>query len=130
MLERVDRAALRSFGLVVGGIFALIASWPLLFGGPIRVWALVPGTILPALALTWPAMLAPVHRVWMKMGHALGWVNTRIILCVVFYGVFVPMGVFMRARGRDSMRRRFDPDAPTYRLPCKLRPASHMFRQF
>ena len=41
MAARVDRKELRSFGLIVGGIFAVIGLWPVLFRaqGP-RLWAL------------------------------------------------------------------------------------------
>jgi hypothetical protein len=86
------------------------------------------GLIVPA--LTVPRILAPVHRIWMTIGDALGWVNSRILLGLVFYGLVTPMGLVMRLRGRDPMRRRFEPRADSYRVLRQPRPGSHMTRQF
>ena len=66
----------------------------------------------------------------MALGEALGWINTRIILGLVYYGLVTPMGVMMRLLGRDPMRRRFEPAANTYRVPRPTRPCGHMDRQF
>src|SRR5215510_15706779 len=97
---------LRSFGLIVGGIFAVIGVWPALWRGqPLRLWSLLLGGALIALALVWPRSLAQVYRLWMVVGEVLGWINTRLILGVVFYGIFTPLGLLMRFRGQDAMRR-------------------------
>ena len=74
--------------------------------------------------------LGPVHRVWMIIGHLLGWINTRIILGILFYLIVTPVGMVLRFRGKDPMQRRFDPRATTYRLPRQERPPSHMKHQF
>ena len=66
----------------------------------------------------------------MIVGHALGWVNTRIILGIVFYGLLTPMGLAMRLFGKDSMQRQFVQEAHTYRVMRNPRPRSHLMRQF
>ena len=130
MQNITDIKQMRSFGFLVGGVFAFLGFFPLLLGRGLRLWAAVPAGIILVLAVLAPAGLRPIHKIWMKIGHVLGWINTRILLTVVFYGIFVPMGFFMRVRGRDPMRRRFEPDAESYRVACKPRPGSHMLRQF
>lgn len=130
MHENINNKQLRAFGLLVGCVFALLGFWPLLFGKEMRLWAVVPAGALIFLAVIAPALLGHVHRLWMKIGHFLGLINTRIILSVVFYGLFVPMGFIMRLAGNDPMRRRIDPKADTYRVSSVQRPASHMLRQF
>ena len=95
-----------------------------------RLWALGLGAVLVSLGLLLPAVLAPVFKVWMKVGHILGWINTRIILGILFYGLITPMGVVMRLFGWDAMRRVLVRDAQTYRVVRQPRPKSHMTRQF
>ena len=73
---------------------------------------------------------APAQRVWMLLGDGLGWVNTRIVLGVIFFGVITPTGVMFRLLGRDPMRRTFDPSLTTYRVLQVPRPGTHMHRQF
>ena len=122
---------LRSFGLMVGGIFAFIGVWPVLWRGqPIRLWGLLLGGALIALALVWPRSLGQVYRLWMAVGEVLGWINTRLILGVLFYGIFTPLGLFMRWRGQDPMRRALTPEVDTYRVVRQPRPPSHMRHQF
>src|SRR5262245_31960768 len=121
----------RSFGLIVGGIFALIGVWPVVWRGqPARLWSLILGGLLIALARAWARGLTQVYRLWMTVGEAFGWINTRIILGVLFYLLFTPLGLFMRLRGKDPMRRTLAPEAESYRVVRQPRPASHMRHQF
>jgi polyferredoxin len=130
-MSGVENRQLRSFGLLVGGLFGVLGLWPVVFRGEsARLWALILAAALVLPAVVFPASLRPAHRVWMAIGDALGWVNTRIILGLVYYGVMTPMGVVMRLLGRDPMRRRFEPTADSYRVARPARRSDHMARQF
>jgi hypothetical protein len=121
----------RQFGMIVGGMFLLIGAWPALVRGQdMRLWALIIAGMLLIPGLLMPRSLAPIYRIWMAAGGALGWVNTRLILGLIYYLLFTPAGFLMRLMGRDPMRRGRQPDAGTYRVPCHPRPASHMRNQF
>jgi len=131
MRTRNERKELRQFGLVVGGIFAAIGFWPLLMHGQgLRSWAAVLSALLLVPALVFPGLLRPVHRGWMFAGHALGWVNTRILLGIVFYGIVTPLGLIRRLLEKDVMGLEFRQNADSYRRLRQSRPASHMWRQF
>ena len=131
MTRTTDAAQLRNFGLLVGGIFCTIGLWPAVIrGASPRWWALVVGVLLLVPALLAPRVLSPVYRIWMTVGEALGWINTRILLGIVFYGLITPMGLIRRVRSEDPMRRRHDPAAQSYRVPKPPRPGAHMNRQF
>lgn len=128
---QVAKAQLRSFGLIVGGVFLLIGVWPAVWRGvEIRAWAVVLAGLLLAPALVVPTVLRPVYTVWMAVGEVMGRINTKIILGLAFYIVVTPIGLVMRLMGHDPMRRRFDPQAASYRLPKEPRPASHLKRPF
>jgi hypothetical protein len=127
----VGRKELRTFGLLVGGIFGTIGLWPAIVrGGNLRVWALILAVALVLPALVAPVSLRPVHRVWMMLGNALGWVNTRIILGAIFFGLITPMGLTMRLFGRDPARRRLAPDVDSYREPRERRDRTHLRHQY
>jgi len=131
MGNKNETKELRTFGLIVGGIFLILGLWPLVWRGEEpRLWALIPGIVLVVLGLSLPRSLKAAHKVWMGVGHVLGWINTRIILGVVFYGLITPMGLVMRLFGWDSMRRAFMRDSSTYRVIKQPRLPSHMRRQF
>jgi len=131
MAARTSRAELRHFGLIVGGIFGLIGIWPAIVrGGSLRLWTIALAAVLILLASVAPPTLAPAHRAWMALSGALGWVNTRLVLGLVFFGLITPMGLALRLGRRDPMQRAFDPKATSYREPRTPRPGAHMLRQF
>jgi len=131
MTQQIERTQLRNFGLIVGGVFGVIALWPAIIrGGDVRTWCLVVAAVLIVPALVVPAALAPAFRVWMTLGALLGWINTRIVLGIVFFVVITPIAVVLRLAGRDAMQRAFDRAATTYRVRRTPRPGSHLLRQF
>lgn len=107
----------RTFGLVFTLFFAALALWPLRAGGSARLWAaiLAGGFLLPALFR--PGMLAPLNRYWTRLGLLLGRVVHPVVIAILFYGAFTPIGILLRRFSRDPMRRHFDPEAATYWIP-------------
>jgi hypothetical protein len=131
MPEPASVRDLRSFGLVVGGVFAIIGVWPLaLHALPVRTWALAVAAPLVVAALTVPRALRYPYRVWMFVGHCLGWVNARVLMTLIFFLVFTPIALVMRLMKRDALRRRLDPSASTYRVIVAPRTSSHVSHPF
>src|SRR5262249_21311572 len=122
--NKIGIRQLRSFGLIVGTGFAVIALWPVVFRGQsLRIWALSVSGLLLVTGLVFPPVLRPLYRVWMTLGEGLGWVNSRILLSVVYYTLLVPIGMVRRFAGSDPMRRKFEPTVATYKIPRNRRPA-------
>ena len=108
MKEIISKKELREFGLLIGFGFPILIGWliPLVSGHGFRVWTLwigFPGFIL---GLTIPRLLHYPYKIWMAIGHALGWVNSHIILGLVFIFVVQPIACIMRVTGYDPLRKR------------------------
>ncbi len=123
-----DKKTLATFGLVAAGLVAVLFGllFPWLRGRGVPVWPFAVAAVLAAAALGAPAVLSPVYRGWMALGAALGWINTRILLGIVFFAVVTPIGAVMRMTGRDPLRRAFDPRGRTYRVPSARTPRERM----
>src|SRR5688572_7451229 len=94
---KIGKSQLRSFGLIVGAGFSVIGVWPLVIRGQnVRSWALVIAAVMLLTGLILPQVLKPAFKVWMFAGTILGWINTRVILSLLFYGVIVPIGIARR----------------------------------
>jgi hypothetical protein len=118
-IPSLDKKGLRKFGLTTGAIIVVLFTFffPWVFDTsamPIWPWAVASLLWLPALFV--PGALRPVYTAWMKVGHVIGWVNTRIILGVLFYVMILPMGLTMRMFGKDPMARKHDKSASSYRI--------------
>jgi Saxitoxin biosynthesis operon protein SxtJ len=128
---KIGNRQLRSFGLIVGGGFVVVALAPVVIHGKNpRIWVLILALSLSAVALIFPPVLRPFYRVWMAIGEALGWLNTRILLIALYYIAIVPIGMIIRATGNDPMRRKFERGALTYRILREKRAAAHMRHQY
>lgn len=113
---------LRIFGLVLGALFAaFFGVWPLLRHRTAPLWPWVVAGVLWLFALIWPAALSYLHRGWTGLGLALGWVNTRVILTLLYAITIVPLALLMRLWGRDRMARKLDPQCDSYRVPSRQR---------
>jgi len=127
-----EKTELRKFGFIMGAgillIFGLFFPW--LLGRPWRVWPFASAGVLALLALAFPLALKPLNIVWMKFGHVAGWINTRIILGVVFFFIFLPFGLVMRLSGKDPMHRKLDTGTASYRVPSHTSPKNQMERPF
>jgi uncharacterized membrane protein HdeD (DUF308 family) len=122
---------LRQFGLLVGGVLTVIGVWPVVFRSESpRFWVVMFGSVLIVLGAAVPQRLKQVHDVWMKIGHVLGAINTRILLGIIYYLLLTPMGLAMRLMGKDPLHRAFAQEVDTYRIVRDPRPRQHMRNQF
>ena len=123
---------LREFGLLTGGIIAGLFGLilPLIKGHSLPIIPWVIGIVLVGLAIFLPKSLDPIYRVWMKIGLALGWVNSRIILSIVFFLILTPMAFIMKLLKRDTMARKFDFQVESYRVSSKVHPNSGMEKPY
>ena len=120
MKEQISKKKLSEFGLLIGFGFPILIGWllPALFGHEFRAWTLwvgIPGLFLGLVA---PRLLHYPYKGWMAFGHALGWVNSNIILGLVFILVLQPIAYVMRVTGYDPLRRRRKAEI-TYRENCQ-----------
>src|SRR5215813_5282292 len=123
MPEPKEPRQLRSFGLIVATGFAVIGVWPWVFRGQnVRVWSVILSALLAIPAVVRPGALRHPFRVWMLIGHCLGWINTRVILSVLYFAMFTPVSLVMRIIGRDSMARNFERNSPASRRPKQRLP--------
>jgi hypothetical protein len=95
-------------------VFALVGGWPLADGGPVRWYALGVSVVILGIALIAPATLAPASRAWHRFGLLLHRIVNPLIAGLLYYVALTPMGLLMRAIGKDPLRLRLDPDATSY----------------
>jgi len=100
-------------GLFFGLLFPWLFSWQFL----LAPWIL--SLLLLLLALLAPNSLAPLYKLWMAIGNTLGFINTRIILGLVFFVIFTPVAIFLKLLKKDAMKRNaYKQSCPSYWQKC------------
>jgi len=102
-----------SFAAVIAVVFGVILPWLFDSGLPRWPWPLVAALVV--WAIVWPATLGVVYKPWMRFAHILGFFNTRILLGLVFFVLFVPIAQFFKLFGIDPLDRKvFFGDSVSY----------------
>lgn len=112
--EEITPSSDRSFGLVIAIFFLIVSFWPLVHAEPVRWWALGAAAVFAVVALLWTAALAPLNKLWTKLGLLLYRIVSPIVLGLLFYLTVTPIALLMRLLGKDPLRLRRDPDGASY----------------
>ena len=104
---RVTDAQARKTALTVAGVLLVIAAWNLYRGRMTVVLIFgVAGAALLVAGLLLPAAARVFHTAWMRFASALGYVNSRVLLTLMYYLALTPYGLVSRLAGRDPLNRR------------------------
>lgn len=115
----------RKFGVMFAIICLAVAGYSFYRGGAAWPWFLGGSAFFILGGLVLRSVLRPIYIGWMKFAFVLGWVNTRLLLGVFFYGILTPIGLIMRLFGWDPLTRKIDRRAVSYwvkRAPAPFDP--------
>jgi hypothetical protein len=124
---------LRQFAALWLVFFGGIAAWQWLARGRVGIAAAVAALAIGVgvLGLARPQAVRPIFVGWMILAFPIGWTVSLILLGLVYYGLFLPLGLVFRLLGRDALQLRPRPALTTYWTP-RSSPADirRYFRQF
>ena len=101
--DKIKISSNRSFGIVFFVLFFIIAIFPLLNDGNIRIWSAVLSIIFLILGLMNSSILYPLNKIWFKFGILLGKFVSPIVLGIIFFFVVTPIGILMKILGKDLL---------------------------
>ena len=102
-MDDIKISSNKSFGLVFFIVFLLIAFYPLLSLGDIRIWSLIIAIIFLILGLLNSKILTPLNKTWFKFGILLGSFVSPIVMGVVFFAIVTPTSFIMKVLGKNLL---------------------------
>ena len=127
-MDDIKISSNRSFGIVFFIVFLLIALYPLIYSGEIRVWSAIISLILLALGVLNSKILTPLNKLWFKFGIVLSKIISPLIMGIIFFLVVTPIGLIMRIFGKDVLNLKYNKNQ-SYWIE-KKGPKSKMKNQF
>lgn len=125
---------LRWFSGLLMLFFAILAGfWRLKSGqttGPLILVSV--SSAVGVLGLVIPNAVRWVYVGWMIAAWPIGWIVSHVLLAAIFFGIIMPIGLLLRALGRDPLSRKFDRSASSYWIarPPEATDSRRYFRQF
>ena len=127
-MKNIKNISNRSFGVMFFVVFLLIAFYPLMDNGEIRLWSLLISLVFLFLGLINSKALTPLNKIWFKFGIFLGKIVSPIVMGIIFFFVVTPIGLLIRISGKDLLNLRFNKNK-SYWIE-KNGPKSNMKNQF
>ena len=125
----VECGSERNFGVVFAIVFLIIALFPLLGEGAIRIWAIAVSGVFLSLALFLPNILSIPNKLWFKFGMLLGAIVAPIVMALVYFITVAPIGLLMRLTGKDILQQKLDKNIQSYWIE-RDKPVDTMKNQF
>jgi hypothetical protein len=124
---------LRYFGLMLAvflGLVSVLAGWR--WRAPVAAWLL--GSLAVVVAVTYyalPPLRRPLLLAWRAALRPVQGTVSYLVLAIVYFLVFTPVGLILRVMGRDPLERRFEPEVRSYFVRRRTaRDPARYFRQF
>lgn len=118
----------RSFGILFFLIFMVIALFPLLNKGDLKLVPFIISLVFLLLGILNSKFLTPLKLIWLKFGIILGKIINPLIMALIFFLVVTPTGLIMRLLKKDLLCLKFN-DKKSYWIE-KKGPKSQMKDQF
>jgi hypothetical protein len=112
---RPDDRQLRQFAWIALPGFCLFGWMALRASGSVELALGLAafGVAVSLLGSSAPRAVLPLYLVLMVLAYPIGWVVSHVLLRVIYYGIFTPVGILFRAVGRDPLRLR-KPECGSY----------------
>ena len=107
-MDEIKIGSNRSFGIVFFTVFLIIATYPLINNGEIRIWSLILSLVFLILGLLNSKILYPLNKIWFKFGLLLGKLVSPLIMAIIFFLVVTPIGILMRILNKDLLNLKFN----------------------
>ncbi len=113
--QPTTKKQLRTFGIALSVFLAITGLINFLKGNiTFYQWLLGVAIFIFLITITASIVIKPVYRAAIFFAHILGWINTRLILGIIFYFVFTPISIIFKIIKNDPLDRKFDKQAKTY----------------
>lgn len=102
-------------------VLVIAAGFMLLFFAFKFKWLLLVAFFVAALSALSDSALHAITWFWFKLAHVLGWLNTRILLALVFYLFLFPVALVVKLFNKDGLKLKnkdvscFSPRNHTYK---------------
>ncbi len=129
MKEKPSNKDLIVFGLIWALIFIIVALYPLISGNNAKNWSAAVSIIFIFVSILNPNILSVFYSVWVKFGGFIGGIISKVILFILYFGLFTPVSIVLKLLGKDLLKKKISINDKTYWVSRKTQPQS-MKNQF
>lgn len=117
----VNKKILRTFGFIWALIFFLVS-----YSYNMNVIFLLISLVFFFSAVVYPNIYTKIYlfQMWIKFGNLMGKVNSKIIILILFFFIFTPIGIFLRLIKKDLLNKKLEEEKKSYFIARKIQAGS------
>lgn len=128
--EEIEIPSNRKFGFFFTVVFAFFAGYFAVKNSLVIVLVLsVFSALTLIVTISKPKLLLPLNKLWMRLGFLLGKIINPVVLGVIFFILFTPIGIVMRLAGRDELRLKRKASDSYWKERSPIGPEPSSFKQ-
>lgn len=113
--KRDELKDLRQFEMVLAGLLVIFGTIHYMKHRLVLAqWFFGIGLAVFCIGLLGPRLLKPIYAIFLKVAHAIGWFNTRVILILIYYVILTPIALIVRIFGKDLLNRKIEKNISSY----------------
>ena len=115
-IKKPSPAEIKWFGLLLLPFFLILYFLSMVKWDSPRIGygIIITGGIITATYAIFPNYRSLIYRLWMAVFYPVGWLVSHLVMTLLFYLVFTPVGLLMRATGNDPLNRLLDTKIESY----------------
>jgi cytochrome b subunit of formate dehydrogenase len=93
----------RQFAWLIAGVIICVCAYRYYNAGEVHLYWLAGAFALVLIAIWRPSSLSFPLMIWEKIGYYLALINTTLLLTIIYFLIFLPLGLLFRLTGRDLL---------------------------
>ena len=125
----VAKKDLKVFIFIWAFIFFTIGIYPFFYNKELQLWAIVLSVCFVIVAFLRPIIFLVFYQIWTKFGIFIGGIISKIIMFVLYFGLFTPVSILLKILGKDLLNKKVNKSQVSYWIDRETQPQS-MRKQF
>ena len=109
-----DSKTLRNFAYTMFAVLLFIALLMGYKGNDHWTWPFLLAAIFILFGIVAPMQLKIIYQLWMGLAVIMGYFVSRIILSLLYYGTFLPIGLILKIFKKDLLGKEIDKSSASY----------------
>jgi hypothetical protein len=123
MKKNIKKKDLKIFAFIWSGIFIAIGILQ-----EVNLFYYI-ASVFIIIGLFKPSLFSGFYKVWTKIGEFIGGIISKIIMFILYFGLFTPVSIFLKILGKDLLNKKIDKSKNSYWIERESQPQS-MKNQF
>jgi len=112
--SQVQKSSEKSFGFIFSAFFILLFFYLYLVYNKIVLTLLILGIILSFISFFISKVLKYPNYIWFRFGLIIGGIVSPVVMCIIYFFLFVPFGLLLKVFKIDILNLKFDKKSKTY----------------